>query len=65
MYFWKVAGEKNKDAFLVTQFLSEKIEPENNEILHEKYEIKHLDDKPQNTINGKIVDFGGVYIQAE
>ena len=62
MYFGKVAGEKNKDAFLVTQFLSDTIKPQKYPLTAQKYKIRYFDDKPQNSINGKIVDFGGVYI---
>jgi len=63
MYFGKVVGEKNKDGFIVTKFLSDSIEPFEAEIAPNHLLIRHLDNKPQNTINNKIVDYGGVYVE--
>ena len=63
MHFGKVAGKENKDGFLVTQFLSDSITPIEEKTIPNNFNIKYLDNKPQNIINGKIVDFGGVYIE--
>lgn len=61
MYFGKVAGKKNDDAFLVTQYLEPGITVNEGSDSHE-YHIYYADERPENKICGKYIDFGGVYI---
>ena len=64
MIFGKAAGKYNKDGFLVTQFLSEEIEPHKSKNIQDGYKISYSDSKENNIINGKIIDYGGVTISS-
>ena len=64
MIFGKVAGKYNKDGFLVTQFLSEEIEPHEPKTPQGGYRISYSDIKENNFIHGKIIDYGGVTISS-
>ncbi|MBQ8847701.1 MAG: hypothetical protein IJ003_02010 [Candidatus Gastranaerophilales bacterium] len=60
-YFGKICDEKRRDGFMVTQFLSDTITPEENELIsNQDNKIKYCDPRNCNAIHGKIIDIGGV-----
>ena len=72
MYFGKVGGNNQDDTFIVTQFLEKGIAPEKTNVINNDYQVISVDVETNseynfirnghNTINGKIIDFGEVYI---
>ena len=64
MYFGRVAGNNDRDGFLVTQYLSDNVVPKNVSNIEGGYAIKSQDAYGNhNIINGKIIDFGAVIIK--
>lgn len=61
-YFGRVASKYEKDCFMITEFLEKKEVQNNTEKLHVDYITINNDElrRSDNTINGKIVDFGGL-----
>ena len=63
MHFGKVAAYPMRDGFLVTQFIDENTQAIKNSYPSGQYYITYGDRKPENRINGTIIDYGGVSIE--
>ncbi|MBQ4646262.1 MAG: hypothetical protein IJB79_02825 [Candidatus Gastranaerophilales bacterium] len=63
MYFGRVCTKMQRDGFMVTQYLDENITPQKtSESENSKVMMSHSDTFFDNVIEGKIIDFGGIFI---
>lgn len=63
MYFGLVGDETQKDIFLTTQFIDENTIPERNPNINcTDFGIDYYDDHNGNSIEGTIIDYGGVCV---
>ena len=65
MYFGRVSPNYTSDGFLVTQFLADDVAPEAfGNVNTDNYSILSGDAfGAHNIINGKIIDFGAVFVE--
>jgi len=64
MYFGRVCSKMQRDGFIVTQYLGNETIPVITDFDKDsQYVIQHYDSLEHNVIDGKIIDFGAIYVR--